>query len=80
MYTECSHSLHLIILDTDEEWEKEDLQEIEADAIRELKPVLNSQVPKGCIKYIDYIESVTDAVVQADKNGQWNFEGCQRIW
>lgn len=80
MYECCYHTLNFQVLDIDENWTEEDLLEIEADTTRELKPVLNTQVPKDCIRYIDNIWSVTDAIVQAEENGRWDFGELPKLW
>lgn len=65
------------------EWEDKediDLQLEEKEVIQMLKPVLNSQVPNGCVIYMRYINSVVDAVTTADKNGKWQFGDRRIIW
>lgn len=46
-----------------EECDIDRLDELEKFWIKILKPVLNTQVPKGCKRYIDKIEDVTEAYV-----------------
>lgn len=57
-----------------EECEEEDLSDYEKYWIKILKPVLNTQVPQGCERYIDRIECVIDAYEQALENGTWIIE------
>ena len=65
------------------EWEDKenvDLRLEERKIIQMLKPVLNSQVPDGCLIYMRRINSVVDAVTIADENGRWRFGDKRIIW
>ena len=57
-----------------EECEEERLNELEAFWINTLKPVLNTQIPTSGRRYIDKVECVVDAYMQALENGLWELE------
>ena len=72
--------LHCYIL---EKWSMEnniDLKKQEKEWIRQLKPVLNTQVPVDCVCYMEDIECMVEAVAQAEQNGRWDFSDCEVIW
>lgn len=55
-----------------EKCDEDELDYLEKFWIKRMKPVLNTQVPQGCERYINKVESVTDAYVQALENGRWD--------
>lgn len=46
-----------------EKCDEDELDYLEKFWIKRMKPVLNTQVPQGCERYINKVESVTDAYV-----------------
>lgn len=68
-----------------EKCDEDELDYLEKFWIKRMKPVLNTQVPQGCERYINKVESVTEAYVQALKNGRWDIgegfieEYCNKI-
>lgn len=62
------------------ECEEKDLKKLEEVMIRVFKPVLNSKIPKGGEKFIQYIQNVTDAIQWAEFVGRKNIDGLKRVW
>ena len=73
-------NLKLIILKEWKDNEQINLLDEEGRLIRELSPVLNTKVPKGCISFIKEINSVGDAIKQAEINKKYKFDKCRVIW
>lgn len=74
--------LHCYILEEYSSLENVDLREKEKEWIKILKPVLNTQVPQGCIRYIDMVQNVVDAYVIATENKQYDINniGGRKVW
>ena len=62
------------------ECEEKDLKKLEDVMIRVFKTVLNSKIPKGGEKFIQWIENIEDAIFYADFIGEKNITGLKRIW
>lgn len=56
------------------------LKDKENENIRQLKPVLNTQMPKGMTPYINKLNSLAEALITANTNGYWNFTNLELLW
>lgn len=74
----CGLNLKCWLLE--ETYKAQSLKGIEDENIRQLRPVLNTQVPHDMVSYINKIQTAEEALIMANNNGQWNFTNLKLLW